>query len=214
MTNEDFIKAISLDGEQWKTATVCSRYAVSNIGRVLAYDEPYLCGEKVCRRQPHLINPRQTSGNPRYLSVVLSDGNKGRKAYVVHRLFAMAFIPNPNNYPEIDHINRDSFDNRVENLRWCTHHMNMMNEQTRKHSTAMRIGKKRPSQWKPVVRIKNGVATKIYESIISTGEDGFSITTVGKVCRGTGKSCGGYLWMYLSDYENFISSSKNQERSS
>lgn len=211
MTNEEFIESIRLDGEEWKTTTVCGRYAVSNLGRVLAYNEPYMCGNKICKREPRLIKPRYTKGTPGYLRVVLSNGNKARKNYVVHRLVAMAFIPNPNNYPEIDHINRNSLDNRAENLRWCTHHMNMMNEETRKHSVAMRVGKKRPSQWRPVVRIKNGVATKIYKSIISTGEDGFSITTVGKVCKGKGKSCGGYQWMYLSDYEEFISSSSFPE---
>lgn len=211
MTNEEFIDSIRLEGEEWRTITACDRYAVSNIGRILAYDKPYRCGDKVCKRKPHLIKPRYTKGTPGYLSVVLSDGNKGKKGYVVHRLVAMAFIPNPNNYPEIDHINRDSLDNRAENLRWCTHHMNMMNEETRKHSVKMRKGKKRPSQWKQVVQIKNGVAIKIYENITSTGEDGFSITTVSKVCRGIAKSCGGYQWAYLEEYEKSISSSTSPE---
>lgn len=214
MTNEEFIASIKLDGEEWETTTVCSRYAVSNLGRVLAYSAPYVCGNKVCKREPQLIKPRYSKGTPGYLRVVLSDGNRGRRCYAVHRLVAMAFIPNPNNFPEIDHINRNSLDNRVENLMWCTHHMNMMNEETRKHSIAMRIGKKRPSQWKPVVRIKNGIATKIYDNIISAGEDGFSITTVGKVCRGIGKSCGGYQWAYLEDYEKSISVANSSAQSS
>lgn len=89
--------------------------------------------------------------------------------------------------------------------------MNMMNEETRKHSVAMRLGKKRPLQWKPVVRVKDGSVIKVYESIISTGIDGFSITTVGKVCKGIGKTCGGFQWMYLEDYEKSISSSNSPE---
>ena len=42
------------------------------------------------------------------------------KHYLFHRVIAMAFIPNPNNLPQIDHINRIRTDNRIENLRWVT----------------------------------------------------------------------------------------------
>jgi len=49
------------------------------------------------------------------------------KKYSIHRLIAINFIPNPENLPCIDHINRVKTDNRIENLRWVTHRDNMCN---------------------------------------------------------------------------------------
>lgn len=50
-----------------------------------------------------------------------------RKLYKVHRLIAINFIPNPENLPFIDHINRIKDDNRIENLRWVSHTDNCIN---------------------------------------------------------------------------------------
>lgn len=60
-----------------------------------------------------------------YLKVCI--GRKIGERYI-HRLLAQAFIPNPNNYPYVDHINSIKHDNRLENLRWCTPIQNALYE--------------------------------------------------------------------------------------
>lgn len=67
-----------------------------------------------------------TYGRNEYHSVQLSIHGK-LKSMMTHRLIALMFCPNPNNYPIVDHINRDKFDNRSCNLRWVTNEMNVRN---------------------------------------------------------------------------------------
>jgi len=49
------------------------------------------------------------------------------RSYTLHRLVALAFLPNPEAKPELDHINRNRADNRLVNLRWATRSENMLN---------------------------------------------------------------------------------------
>ena len=56
-----------------------------------------------------------------YNRVGLSD----KKSHFVHRLVAKAYIPNPDNLPQVNHKNRDKLDNRVENLEWCDNDYNI-----------------------------------------------------------------------------------------
>ena len=59
-----------------------------------------------------------------------------RKNIRVHRLVGKAFIPNPENKPFIDHIDRNRTNNNVENLRWCTCKENLMNQNIRINNTS------------------------------------------------------------------------------
>ena len=63
------------------------------------------------------IKPFHSKGG--YVRVKLNYGDRSKK-YMVHRLVAMAFLPNPENKPQVDHVDRDRTNNNVENLQWVS----------------------------------------------------------------------------------------------
>ena len=69
----------------------------------------------------------KSSFNNRYYRIGLTKDNK-QNFFKLHRLIALAYIPNPDNKPCIDHINRNTQDNRIENLRWVTRSENQRNK--------------------------------------------------------------------------------------
>lgn len=107
-------------------------YAVSNLGRVKSLNYNHTGKEKI------LSCGVDGSG---YLFVVLYKNGK-HKHFKVHRLVAQAFIKNPNNLPEVDHINTIKSDNRCENLRWVTHVENCNNEKSKKNHSIAQKGRK------------------------------------------------------------------------
>tara|TARA_R110001632_G_scaffold2424_5_gene10867 strand:- start:1003 stop:1491 length:489 start_codon:yes stop_codon:yes gene_type:complete len=70
-----------------------------------------------------------------YLHVGLSKNGK-KKSCSIHRIVGIHYIPNPDNNPEVDHINKIKSDNRVENLRWVTKSENQQNTGLRKDNTS------------------------------------------------------------------------------
>ena len=112
----------TLPGEEWKPVNDFPDYYISSFGRVWSLKRkdglmvPQLLSKG--RKTPRL--------NKRRLFVDLKDKSKGQyRRVLVHRLVAEAFIPNPNNYPQIDHIDENPQNNRADNLRWCTQEQNL-----------------------------------------------------------------------------------------
>ena len=97
--------------EEWKKIPGYEGlYEVSNMGNV-----------RNVRRNKLL---RLSKTNNRYIRVSLCK-NGIKTGLTVHRLVAEAFIPNPDNLPEVNHKDEDKTNNRVENLEWCDHKYNM-----------------------------------------------------------------------------------------
>lgn len=130
----------TLEGELWKTIPSFPEYMVSNMGRVkrLAFNKR-IGNNSLQYRPERLLTPRERNG---YLVVTLSQ-NYHSGAHYIHRLVALAFIPNPNNLPEIDHIDTNRKNNNVINLRWCSRKENANNPITKRKQSSMRKGVKR-----------------------------------------------------------------------
>lgn len=161
------------------------------------------------------IHPRKKCiGSGNYLYVILDNKDRSKR-YSVHRLVAMAFIPNPENKPCIDHINGDRQDNRVENLRWCTHKENNNNPLTiAKYKAIPR--KPYTDEWRRKISeagkgkgciailqfTKAGVFLKEWPSareatlFLGKSKKDSSITAC---CRGRQASALGYKWKYKKD---------------
>ena len=95
--------------EEWKVIKDYPNYMVSNMGQVKSLNYNHTGIEKIMKPS---VSKRG------YLLICLRK-NRKVKYFKVHRLVAQAFIPNPNDLPQVNHKNEIKDDNKVENLEWC-----------------------------------------------------------------------------------------------
>lgn len=109
-------------------------YQVSNLGNVRSLTRKVHTFNGWRTTKSQLLKPLKSNRN--YYRVCLKSHQKN-KYISIHRLVATAFIPNPNNYPVINHIDGNTANNKVDNLEWCTQSHNI--------KEAYRVGNAKPT---------------------------------------------------------------------
>lgn len=166
-----------------------NKYAISNLGRLKN------------KLNNHIY--KFTNKNGDYFSVILYD-NFHKKHTRIHRLVAEAFIPNPLNKSQIDHIDFNKQNNRVDNLRWVTGKENIKNNiEANKFYYVGYYNKNKINKKGKIIQFdKNMNKIGIYNNAaIASKETGVcSRNILHCVNHKEGrKQAGGYIWLYESE---------------
>ena len=167
--------------EEWKDIEGYEGiYQISNLGRVKSLDRL----DSSNHRLKGNIRKFGTSPNG-YVNIALFKQGK-RDVFTVHRLVAETFILNPENKPQVNHIDEDKTNNMVSNLEWMTAKENV-NHGTRTEKVISKMSKE-------VYCVNNG---KTYINARIAGLDlGISRETIRDTCNGKQKSAKGYTFKY------------------
>lgn len=150
-------------------------YQISSTGKIksLKYHD-------LKRKIPKIIKWRIT--NKGYAQIILSVNNI-QKRYSIHRLVALHFIPNPNNYPCVNHKDENPLNNNITNLEWCTYSYN-----TNYGNCISKIKEKSVGKKGSIPVIQKSLNGEFIAEYWSVGEasrvTGISHTTINDCCRG------------------------------
>lgn len=156
------------------------RYMISNFGNVKSKKYRHHNNEKILKQED----------NYGYKRICLFTKEGKKKHYRIHRLVAEAFIPNPNNYLEINHKDENRTNNCMNNLEWCTHTYNI--------NYGTRTKKARLGKIKPILQFdKNNNFIKKYNSITEIEKKfNFNRSNIIACAKGKISTAYGYKWEY------------------
>lgn len=176
-----------MEEEIWKDVVGFEgKYQVSNLGNVRSLN--WENTHKIKLIAQNIIN------NSGYLYVTFHAGLPKSKHFLVHRLVAQAFLPNPENLPQVNHKDENKLNNNIENLEWCTRKYNINYGEGHKKATKGII--------KSVGRCVKCIETgKVFRTVISAARY-YDIKQgqISNVCLGKAKvyTAGGYHWKYIT----------------
>lgn len=151
-------------------------YAITSCGRVWSY------------KRGKFLKPRPDKDG--YLRVNLCLNYK-QKTVFIHRLVAEAYLPNPDNLPEVNHKDEIKTHNWINNLEWCTRLYNI-NYGTKVERMLKTRAKTRG---KKIICVETG---EIFNSQKEAAEKyGISQGNLSRACRGIIQTCGGYHWRFV-----------------
>lgn len=174
-------------------------YRVSNKGRVKSIDRTVIGQHgKINLKGKMLSTPKNEDG---YECFGLTRDGKAKGAKV-HRVVAEAFIPNPNNYPEINHKDEDKANNVVENIEWCDrkYNMNYGTVQERMMSHPNRIKAHEESKREIVAVCTKTLKETYFESITKADEEGYKRRNIWSAIVGNDATHKGHVWFYSEGY--------------
>lgn len=174
-------------------------YEASNLGNIRSVERTIILKTKDGKDRPSVFKSKvlklrkeikdKHNWLPRYYVHLSKDGKS--KRFYVHRLVAQTFIENPDNLPDVNHINGNPLDNRVENLEWITKADNL------RHAFENNLIKTQ----KPVAKMdKNtGGIIEIYKSESEACRQ--HNVTQGKILRSIQRNgtCRGFKWKYINE---------------
>lgn len=167
-------------------------YQVSNLGRIQSLPRVNLCVNRKYVRKGKVL--KGMSDKDGYLYVLLSKEGVQRK-FLIHRLVAKHFIPNPQNFPQVNHRNEVVDDNRLENLEWCDCVYNI------RYGTGIkRRAKLQTNKHGAKAVLQFTLDGEFVREFPSTMEIvivyGFRQSHINECCLGKAKSSYGYVWKY------------------
>ena len=163
-------------------------YQISNQGNVKSLQN---------YRKGSILKPRLKKG---YYQIGLRKNSK-RKWYAVHRLVAQAFIPNPDNLPQVNHKDEDKLNNNVGNLEWCSASYNNC------YGTRLQRVSENNKLRKPVIKydMENNFIEKYSSVCEATRKNNVSSApSISECCRGKIKQVKGFIYRFESEVVPYV----------
>ena len=151
-----------------------SRYIITTDGKIYS------------KSSKKYLSTRENSG---YNYVTLYNNSKKGKDFSIHYLVGKVYIPNPKNYPMLNHKNYNKIDNRVENLEWISYSENMKHFGQKNGISVIKLD------------LDNNIIQTYNTIKDASNHNNTSSSGITNVCKGKQKTAGGFKWEYNKDKE-------------